>query len=157
VPSAKRRDDRGLDRTLWVTNPDLVDALRAAADAVQREFQEPGGVKRLQRRLDTAARRLWPRRRAQITFYSMRHQLGSELKGSGLSDAQVAAVMGHRSVESVEVYGNRKRGGQGLGISVSPDESTVAKVNPGQRSEPGPKAPERGRERGHDGPGLTPS
>lgn len=160
VPSAKRRDDRGLDRDLWVTDPDLVRVLRAAADVIQHECREPGGVKRLQRRLDTAARSLWPRRKAHVTFYSFRHQLGSELKASGLGDAQVAAVMGHRSVESVEVYGNRKRGGQGLGISVSPDERTVAQVNPGHR-EPGYSAkparePSRAPTPDQDGPGLRP-
>jgi len=68
----------------------------------------------MQDKLRTAGKKLWPRRKSTPTFYSWRHQLGSELKGSGLDRQRIAYVMGHQATASVDRYGNRKsaRGGR---------------------------------------------
>lgn len=34
--------------------------------------------------------------------------MGSDLKASGMNREEVAAIMGHQSVDSVDVYGNSK-------------------------------------------------
>ncbi|NEX75068.1 site-specific integrase [Aeromonas rivipollensis] len=62
----------------------------------------------MQDRLRSAGKRLWPRRKSVPTFYSWRHQLGSELKRSGLDRLHIAYLMGHQATASVDRYGNRK-------------------------------------------------
>jgi hypothetical protein len=56
----------------------------------------------------------------------MRHQMGSDLKSSGLPPEEVAAVMGHQSTASASVYGF-KVSGRGS-VAVKPTGATVAKV-----------------------------
>ncbi|MFM5276678.1 site-specific integrase, partial [Aeromonas caviae] len=51
---------------------------------------------------------LWPARKSLPTFYSWRHQMGSELKASGLDRQRIAYIMGHQATSSVDKYGNRK-------------------------------------------------
>ena len=62
----------------------------------------------VQRRLDTLTKRLWPKRNVWPSLYSWRHQKGSDLKASHMNSAEVAAIMGHRSTESVDVYGSQR-------------------------------------------------
>lgn len=50
-----------------------------------------------------------------ISPYSFRHAMGADLKScDALTDIQRAQVMGHLSVESLESYGRRRRGGGGV-------------------------------------------
>jgi hypothetical protein len=64
----------------------------------------------LQRRLENATKALWPERRHRITFYSYRHQLSSDFKRSDMSRVELAAIMGHQSVDSAKSYGDRRKG-----------------------------------------------
>jgi hypothetical protein len=84
-------------------------------------------LNRLQQRLRRAGKRLWPQRKIRPTLYSLRHQLGSDLKASELSDAQRAAVMGHLSQSSIESYGYTR---SGKGRAIQPTEQTVNRVKP---------------------------
>ena len=99
---------RGADRTLLLDGIDS-GLLRYCVMQAQRV-----DIGVMQDRLRAAGKKLWPRRRALPTFYSWRHQLGSELKGSGMDRQRIAYLMGHQATGSVDRYGNRKlaRGGR---------------------------------------------
>lgn len=64
-------------------------------------------------RLRAAGQALWPQRKALPSMYSWRHQMGSDLKASGLSRTEVAYIMGHQSTESVDRYGNARTARKG--------------------------------------------
>ncbi|MBF0256164.1 MAG: hypothetical protein HQL47_06835, partial [Gammaproteobacteria bacterium] len=79
----------------------------------------------LQKRFERAAKRLWPKRKILPTLYSLRHQLGSDIKASGLSDAERAAIMGHLSQSSIESYGYVQSGKR---RAIKATQATVSQV-----------------------------
>ena len=105
---------RGADRTLRYGGD--IDNMRAALT-----WMRNADVSRLQQQVRTLSRQVWPTRKWYPSFYSWRHQMGSNLKSSGFTREQIAYVMGHQSVESVDKYGNR-RSAKGR-VPVVPDES----------------------------------
>lgn len=118
IEGAKKTEDgkKGLDRELILTPKDYR-ALKNALHYMKLETQhnKPGqtnmaAVNRLQKRLARLTKKLWPRRKRHITLYSFRHQMGSNLKSSGMDRPQIAAIMGHQSVDSVNKYGDRRSG-----------------------------------------------
>jgi len=115
ISSAKKTEDglRGLDRTLYLdeeTHKRFVRAYYLLNLDSTTTHDNSVIIKRLQRRLQTATKSLWPRRHHHITFYSYRHQLGSDLKSSGLPPQTIAAIMGHQNTTSVERYGDKRTG-----------------------------------------------
>lgn len=116
ITGSKKTEDgqRGLDRTLQLDEDTYKHFVRAFSLMNQDHSNTTSAktliIKRLQRRLQTATKSLWPRRKNHITFYSYRHQLGSDLKSSGLPLQMIAAIMGHQSTESVEKYGDKRTG-----------------------------------------------
>jgi len=78
-----------------------------------------------QRRLTDVTKKLWPRRKKRPTLKSFRHQLGSDLKASGLSEDERSAIMGHKSQDSISVYGYRN---SGKNRSLKPTDKTIAQV-----------------------------
>jgi len=66
-----------------------------------------------------------------VTLYSPRHQFAADMKASGLSKAQVAALMGHASEDSATIHYARRRDGQKRVPPTSP-ASEVATVRAGQ-------------------------
>ena len=105
---------RGADRTLKYQGD--MDDMKAALS-----WMRNADVPKLQQQVRTLSRQVWPTRKWYPSFYSWRHQMGSNLKSSGFSREQIAYVMGHQSVESVDKYGNR-RSAKGR-VPVVPDES----------------------------------
>lgn len=137
ITGAKKTKDglRGMDRILILSPADY----EAVASAVLtlHEYRHTKGLSeaqlqaQLQHRLATATKRLWPRRKHQITLYSYRHQMGSDLKASERSREEVAAIMGHQSVDSIAVYGNKRRSSRNLTIRATADSiSSVRKTQP---------------------------
>lgn len=122
VTGAKKSgQQRGADRTLRPAITELwaMDRLAKAAEALQAaEREKPGAVHRVQSRLERLTRKLWPRRQARPTLYSLRHQVGSALKASGADRAAIAYVMGHQSTQSVEVYGDRRSAKRSGGLAI---------------------------------------
>ena len=112
IEGAKKSHEgkRGADR--------VIDLGGVTAAKVEQHLQVLRGVKfgPLQDRLRLACKTLWPRRTALPTFYSWRHQMGSELKASGMDRREVAYIMGHQATGSVDQYGDRRtaRGGARL-------------------------------------------
>lgn len=67
-------------------------------------------------------------KRNRITLYSARHQFAANAKKSGLAPEEVAALMGHASMETnQESYGRRVSGVPG-GFGVVADQDDVARV-----------------------------
>lgn len=97
--------DRGADRTLLIKDPAV---LQAVTDAARWMSICPRSNAAIRDRLRKECRALWPRRKQHPTLKSFRHQLGSNLKASGESDEALAYMMGHQSIESISVYGNRR-------------------------------------------------
>lgn len=75
----------------------------------------------IQDRISRAGKKLWPQRKAVPSLYSWRHQMGSELKASGMSRREVAYAMGHQATESVNQYGNRRKSKGGLKFRIAED------------------------------------
>jgi len=110
--------DRGADRTLVIDDPAV---LKAVADAARWMSLCPRTNTAIRDRLRKECRSLWSRRTQHPTLKSFRHQLGSNLKASGESDEALAYMMGHQSIESISVYGNR-RSGAGHKLYIRPAE-----------------------------------
>lgn len=114
IQSTKKTDDnsRGLDRELFLDDEQLLKiqySILAIRDEQHRSDCDPEKVmSRIQHRLAICTKHIWPRRQYQITLYSYRHQMGSDLKGSG-GGASAAAIMGHQSTRSIDRYGNRTK------------------------------------------------
>ncbi len=137
ITGAKKREDglRGIDRTVSLSPIDFEAVNHARLTLI--EYTSVKGLnqeqlqKRLQHRLATATKKLWPRRQHQITLYSYRHQMGSDLKASGRSRKEIAAIMGHQSVDSVDVYGNKRRSSRNVSITATNESiASVRKTQP---------------------------
>ncbi|HEJ9887065.1 TPA: site-specific integrase, partial [Pseudomonas aeruginosa] len=117
--------DRGSDRTLVIDDPAVLQAVAGAAKWM-RICQRTNTA--IRDRLRKECRVLWPRRKQHPTLKSFRHQLGSNLKASGESDEAIAYMMGHQSIESISVYGNR-RSGAGHKLHIRPaQDADLSKV-----------------------------
>lgn len=112
------RTDRGADRTLIIEDPAV---LQAVTDAARWMNICPRSNAAIRDRLRKECRALWPRRKQHPTLKSFRHQLGSNLKASGESDDAIAYMLGHQSIESIGVYGDR-RSGAGHKLYIRPAE-----------------------------------
>lgn len=112
IEGAKKSHEgmRGADRT------QVFDDQTAGELAAQVKLVAGVDVGVMQDRLRAAGMKLWPRRKALPTLYSWRHQMGSDLKASGMDRRKIAYLMGHQATSSVDVYGNRRtaRGGRVL-------------------------------------------
>jgi integrase len=128
------QEDRGLDRNL-ILDESHVKSIRNAVACLRSgedKSKKTGVIHKVQSRLATLTKSVFPRRKAQMTLYSFRHQLGSNLKASGLDRISVAYIMGHQSTSSVDVYGD-KRSVSGK-VSVAPaatleEQKLVVRVN----------------------------
>lgn len=114
ITTAKKTDNgkRGIDRTLILNQDDFKLLQNAYHDLLEEKtrvgFDPERAMKRIQNRLYYNVRKVWPRRKIHITLYSYRHQFGSNLKASDMDPITVSAIMGHQSVNSIEVYGNAR-------------------------------------------------
>ncbi|MDN6337226.1 MAG: site-specific integrase [Halomonas sp.] len=129
VTGAKRNAQRGADRVLqpMITEPWAMRSLAVSVETLRdAEEGSPGVIHRVQARLDRVTRKLWPRRKMRPTLYTLRHQMGSELKASGASRAAIAYAMGHQSTQSVEVYGDRRSAKRSGGLTIEAGDREAA-------------------------------
>lgn len=134
ITGAKKREkaDRGIDRRLLLKGDDY-QIVKEAWGLLMTEFNRTDALperamKRIQNRFYKQVRKIFDDRKSYPSLYSYRHQFGSDLKASGMDRITIAAIMGHASVESVNAYGDRRRGGRKMNIDVS-DESLDAVRN----------------------------
>lgn len=141
IPGAKKSNgNRGLDRTLTLPADEKRLVMSCVADLRAIEPGVAGTMHKIQSRLDRLTKRLWPRRKARPTLYSWRHQLGADLKASGMDRVQIAYTMGHQSTESVEVYGDPRKASSKRGIKPA-QGANMSMIRQKHDVSPGPKAP----------------
>jgi integrase len=120
------KNERGLDRKLTMNYQDVFDIQQAVSvlKAGDTDDYKTDIMHRIQTRLDTLTKSVFPRRKSQMTLYSFRHQLGANLKASGLDRVTVAYMMGHQSTKSIGVYGDKRTSNGNVNIkpSISLDE-----------------------------------
>jgi integrase len=120
---------RGADRIMAVSDAEA----KLVANGVQR--LKGANIGAIQDRISAAGKRLWPQRKAVPSLYSWRHQLGSNLKASGLPRKEIAYLMGHQSTASVDSYGNRKTAGSG-NIPSAPEGTNFDRIRELHRDPP---------------------
>jgi len=132
ITGAKKTESgkRGLDRQIILTDDDYKLVSNALPLLLNERWPSDADVERaigrLRRRLENLNKKLFPKRKRQITFYSYRHQMGSNLKSSDKTRPEIAAIMGHQSVNSVNKYGDRRQGKGSVRISVT--NASIASV-----------------------------
>lgn len=133
VPGAKQSHGgtRGADRLL-VLPPEVVNAISKAIPHLQ------GDIGPTQDRIRAAAKKLWPQRKSVPSLYSWRHQMGSDLKASGMSRAEVAYLMGHQATESANVYGNSRTARGGRSLPKAPPEADLSAIRETTSEPPAP-------------------
>lgn len=130
-------EERGLSRTLIFSAKEYK-LIENAYDAVISEKQllnrsgklcnPERAMKRIQNRFAKLTKAIFPRRQYQITLYSYRHQMGSDLKASGFDPISIAAIMGHQSVKSIDDYGNARSAWRQPSMQVSEDSKAGVRV-----------------------------
>jgi len=115
VPGSKftEKNDRGLDRTLLITDPDDYAMVAWAVDALAAEpgYDEPANLMNaIQQRWRRMTEKVFPRRKHRPVLHSFRHQLGSDLKRSDRDRREIAYIMGHRATRSLQKYGDARSG-----------------------------------------------
>lgn len=68
------------------------------------------------------------KRKVRYTLYSSRHQFCANAKAAGASKEEIAALMGHRSIETAGEHYARKKVGRAGEFCVKPDDASVALV-----------------------------
>lgn len=119
VHGVKKTGNRGADRTL-VAEEGIRQSLSKAAGILKG-----ANIGAVQDRLGRLTERLWPRRKARPTLKSFRHQMGANLKASGMDREAIAYTMGHQATESVERYGDPRAAKGTGGLMVKPDEASL--------------------------------
>lgn len=124
IEGAKKSHEgmRGADRT------QVFDDQTAGELAAQVKLVAGVDVGVMQDRLRAAGMKLWPRRKALPTLYSWRHQMGSDLKASGMDRRKIAYLMGHQATSSVDVYGNRRTARAGRVLPRLPLAQSLAHI-----------------------------
>jgi len=115
------KGDRGADRSFKL--PEATFRVRMALATLQ-----DADIGQLQDRLRATAKKLWPQRKAVPTLYTWRHQMGSNLKGSGMDRREIAYIMGHQSTESVNRYGNSRTAQNGRKMPIVPEGTDLSKI-----------------------------
>ena len=77
---------------------------RLVVDYSKRSNKDP--AKAFSGAMRNAAKRTFPGHSLTLTPYSLRHATASDLKASGLTDAQQSAALGHQVVETKGTYGH---------------------------------------------------
>lgn len=113
VDGVKKREDRGLDRKIKIIDRNALNIVKESIFALAGKKMKP-----IQERLRRHTIRIWPKRKHRLSLYSWRHQMGSKLKASGMDRVEIAYIMGHRSTESVNRYGNKSANVGGFPLSI---------------------------------------
>lgn len=82
-------------------------------------------------------RKLWPKRKANVTLYTGRHQFSANAKASvDCDERERAAMMGHKTViTSRERYGKGRYGSKGITPNIA-DPSVLLKIQAPETSKP---------------------
>ena len=99
---------------------------------LQKRLSETGSMSRIygtaKRRLHRICREIWPNRKKYPTLYSGRHQFSADLKRSGVSEEEIAALFGHATVRTAMMHYGRKNYGEDGYAFVQADKTNVESV-----------------------------
>ncbi len=134
VIGAKKSHDgvRGADRVFVLQDVDAHIVSRALAHLDNAEIGP------IQDRIRAAGKKLWPQRKVVPSLYTWRHQLGSDLKASGISRKEVAYLMGHQATSSVDRYGNRITGNGKKPLPQVPEGTDLSVIRENHSAPPSP-------------------
>ncbi|KAA0696111.1 site-specific integrase [Halopseudomonas laoshanensis] len=136
IEGAKKTEDnvRGADRVLKISNSS---AQMVITDCIRILKTSERSIDAIRHRLRIEAGKVWPRRKVLPSMYSIRHQVGADLKASNLAPKVVAYIMGHQSTNSIMRYGDRRQGVAGR-LEVEPaQESDLSNVRDKIKSKSG--------------------
>jgi len=130
IRNAKATNGRsnGPSRTLTISNVnneicDLVEGfISLVSQLIWDELYD--GCRKL---LHKATRELWPYRKKYPTLYSLRHQFAADAKSAGMTKLQVAALMGHASIDTATAHYGKKRVGRGS-CNATPSQADVNRL-----------------------------
>lgn len=119
IISVKKIDHvRGCDRQLKLSNRAFKTLALLLPYLEHDKPSKTSDISRIQRRLERHVKKLWPQRKRQLSLYSYRHQMGSNLKKSLFKASEIAEIMGHRNIESIDVYGDSRLSDQRFRIEI---------------------------------------
>jgi integrase len=75
-----------------------------------------------------ANKKLWPRRKTKISLYSARHQFVEDAKKAGVSLEELAAILGHASIETATFHYGRKAAGKPGNFKVTANSADLERV-----------------------------
>jgi integrase len=140
VTNAKATEGRAHGYTRIIDLTDLSDQEKQIIDLHLKHVQqaklspwhkEKSGFEqfysRCRSRLYVTTRALWPKRKQHITLYSSRHQFAANAKFHGLPLEEIAALMGHASIETAMTHYGRRSAGNGS-MRVKAHNDDVARV-----------------------------
>ncbi|MEH6800686.1 MAG: site-specific integrase [Halopseudomonas sabulinigri] len=112
----KSKEVRGADRVLYISNESDISSIVGCLRIIKKSKRS---IDAIRHRLRIEVLNLWPRRKVVPSMYSMRHQVGANLKASKFSEKEIAYMMGHQSTNSARRYGD-KRQGDAKAMSIQP-------------------------------------
>lgn len=117
IAGAKKTNGvRGADRALYIAGRSDMNYVMKCLSGLKESKKT---IDAMRHRMRIEARKLWPRRKVVPSMYSMRHQVGANLKASSFSEREIAYMMGHQSTNSVRRYGD-KRQGEAMSVAIRP-------------------------------------
>ena len=136
ITGAKKDDrgTRGADRTLKLPCQEDFELAAGAVYVYQNTHRSLAAIRNT---LREQCRQLWPRRKVQPTLKSLRHQMGLNLKASGITPKLMAYIMGHQSTRSIERYGDRRTATKrGFSLPETAPNADLSKVRVSNRKKP---------------------
>jgi len=136
ITGAKKDDrgTRGADRILKLPCQEDFKLAAGAVYVYQNTHRSPAAIRDT---LREQCRQLWPRRKVQPTLKSLRHQMGSNLKASGIPPKLMAYIMGHQSTRSIERYGDRRTASKRrFSLPEAAPNAELSKVRISRKSKP---------------------
>jgi hypothetical protein len=107
IISAKKIGEvRGCDRMLKLSEKSYAILELLLPHIHHADQRATSDISRIQRRLQRHVKNLWPKRKARISLYSYRHQMGANLKATGMNGYEISTILGHKSDASISVYGD---------------------------------------------------
>jgi len=130
---------RGSDRTILIEDSEQSGRLSRAITLLKEwSADKKAPQAALQDLLAVHSKKIFPRRVARPSFYSFRHQFGSDLKASDLSTKERSYLMGHQSSASISTYGNKRSSNSSSAMAVRAANIDVAEQVVRDKSKPIP-------------------
>lgn len=117
IQGSKIGPQRGQPERILFVKIDNSIARHLAALADKEEISFTTNPKALSAAVTKAGKKAFPLLRQNVSPYTLRHALASDLKSSGTAPPAIAEILGHRTTESQSVYGRAAHSSAGhIGI-----------------------------------------